>query len=180
MISCHQKGGVACTIRLARRQRDTPGPESVIRLDRDRQSGRRDPGLWLALPRCEPADAMISGWPIQCLSWTMIRRFSGSLPGSCRTWESVLRTAADASQALIVAEDARPAAVLVDIGLPDRDGTDLAYELSDLPWRPRVVLTSSDSEAFLAIELRDGHRELAFIPKEELAGGTLRRALLDG
>jgi CheY-like chemotaxis protein len=93
--------------------------------------------------------------------------------------ESV-RTAADASQALIVAEDARPAAVLVDIGLPDRDGTDLAYELSDLPWRPRVVLTSSDSEAFLAIEPRDGHRELAFIPKEDLAGGTLRRALLDG
>jgi CheY-like chemotaxis protein len=89
-------------------------------------------------------------------------------------------TAADASQALLVAEDARPAAVLVDIGLPDRDGTELAYELSDLPWRPRVVLTSSDSEAFLAIEPRDGHRALAFIPKEELAGDTLRRALLDG
>jgi DNA-binding response OmpR family regulator len=91
-----------------------------------------------------------------------------------------VKTAADASQALLVADDARPAAVLVDIGLPDRDGTDLAYELSDRPWQPRVVLTSSDSEAFLAIELRDGHRELAFIPKEDLAGDTLRRALLDG
>jgi CheY-like chemotaxis protein len=89
-------------------------------------------------------------------------------------------TAADASQALLVAAKARPAAVLVDIGLPDRDGTELAYDLSDLPWRPRVVLTSSDSEAFLAIEPRDGHRELAFIPKEELAGDTLQRALLDG
>ena len=89
-------------------------------------------------------------------------------------------TAADASQALLVAEGARPDAVLVDIGLPDRDGTDLAYELSDLPWRPRVVVTSSDSEAFLAIEPRDGRRELAFIAKEEVAGDTLRRALLDG
>jgi CheY-like chemotaxis protein len=89
-------------------------------------------------------------------------------------------TAADAAQALLVADDARPEAALVDIGLPDRDGTDLAYELSDLPWRPRVVLTSSDSEAFLAIEPRDAHRELAFIPKEELAGDTLRRALLEG
>jgi CheY-like chemotaxis protein len=89
-------------------------------------------------------------------------------------------TAADASQALLVAEAARPDAVLVDIGLPDRDGTDLAYELSDLPWRPRVVVTSSDSEAFLAIEPRDGRRELAFIAKEEVAGDTLRRALLDG
>ena len=93
--------------------------------------------------------------------------------------ESV-RTAADAAQALLVAQHARPDAVLVDIGLPDRRGTDLAYELSALPWRPRVVLTSSDSEAFLAIEPRDGHRELAFIAKEELAGDTLRRALLDG
>ena len=92
--------------------------------------------------------------------------------------ESV-RTAADASQALLVAQHARPDAVLVDIGLPDRDGTDLAYELSALPWRPRVVLTSSDSEAFLAIEPRDGHRELAFIAKVELAADTLREALSD-
>ena len=89
-------------------------------------------------------------------------------------------TAADASQAVVSAQDARPDAVLVDIGLPDRDGADLAYELSDLPWRPRVVVTSSDSEAFLAIEPRDGRRELAFIAKEELAGDTLRRVLLDG
>ena len=93
--------------------------------------------------------------------------------------ESV-RTAADASQALLVARDAQPGVALVDIGLPDRDGADLAYELSALPWRPRVVLTSSDSEAFLAVEPRDGHRELAFIAKEELAADTLRGALSDG
>ena len=92
--------------------------------------------------------------------------------------ESV-RTAADAAQALLVAQHARPDAVLVDIGLPDRNGTDLAYELSALPWRPRVVLTSSDSEAFLAIEPRDGHRELAFIAKVELDAETLREALSD-
>ena len=89
-------------------------------------------------------------------------------------------TAADAYHALLLAEDARPEAVLVDIGLPDRDGTDLAYELSDLPWRLHVVLTSSDSEAFLGIEPRDGQPELVFIANEELAGDTLRRALLDG
>ena len=83
-------------------------------------------------------------------------------------------TAPDAAQALLVAEHSRPDAVLIDIGLPDRDGTDLGYQLSDLPWRPRVVLTSSDSEAFLAIEPRDGARELAFVPKEELASETLR------
>jgi CheY-like chemotaxis protein len=93
--------------------------------------------------------------------------------------ESV-RTAMDASQALRVAEHARPDAVLVDVGLPDRDGSDLAYELSALPWRPRVVLTSSDSEAFLAIEPREDEREVAFIAKAELTANTLRRALVDG
>src|SRR5260370_31902951 len=93
--------------------------------------------------------------------------------------ESV-RTALDASQALLVAEDARPNAVLVDVGLPDRDGGDLAYELSALPWRPRVVLTSSDSEAYLAIEPREGRPEVAFIAKAELTANTLQRALGDG
>jgi CheY-like chemotaxis protein len=91
-----------------------------------------------------------------------------------------IATAGDAAEALKVARDSRPDAVLVDVGLPDRDGTDLAYELSDLPWRPRVVLTSSDSEAFLCIEPREGHQELTFIAKEELASDTLQRALIDG
>jgi CheY-like chemotaxis protein len=143
--------------------------------------GETEPGLWLALPpkpvrRCD--DQRVSD-PVLIVDndpafLGLVARILSDLG-----IESV-RTATDATQALLVAEDARPAAVLVDIGLPDRHGADLAYELSDLPWRPRVVLTSSDSEAFLAIGARDGHRELAFIPKEELAEDTLRRALLDG
>jgi CheY-like chemotaxis protein len=92
----------------------------------------------------------------------------------------VIATAADAAQALEVVEYARPDAVLVDVGLPDRDGIDLAGQLSELPWRPRVVLTSSDSEAFVAIEARGGGRPLPFIAKEELAGDTLRLALTAG
>jgi CheY-like chemotaxis protein len=82
-------------------------------------------------------------------------------------------TASDAAQALEVVRDCRPDAVIVDIGLPDRDGVDLAYELAELPWEPHIVLMSSDSEAFAVIELRDGHRRLPFIPKEELASDTL-------
>jgi DNA-binding NarL/FixJ family response regulator len=89
-------------------------------------------------------------------------------------------TAADAAQALKVAREARPAAVLVDVGLPDRNGIDLAYELAELPWRPRVVLTSSDSEAFVAIEPARGRRAPTFIAKEELDSETLQRVLTAG
>src|SRR4030081_1517383 len=89
----------------------------------------------------------------------------------------VVATAADAAQALAVVGHARPEAALVDVGLPDRDGIDLAYELSELPWAPRVVVTSSDSEAFVAMGTRDGQPRLPFIAKEDLATETLRHAL---
>jgi CheY-like chemotaxis protein len=89
----------------------------------------------------------------------------------------VVATASDAAQALEVSQTSRPDSMLVDVGLPDRDGIELAYELSALPWKPRVILTSSDREASVAIEPRRAQRKLPFIAKEELASDTLRRAL---
>jgi DNA-binding NarL/FixJ family response regulator len=91
----------------------------------------------------------------------------------------VVGTAADAGQALEIVADARPGAVLVDVGLPDRTGIDLAFELAELPWAPRIVLTSSDSEAHLAIRGRPGRSRPPFIAKEELDVESLRRALID-
>jgi DNA-binding NarL/FixJ family response regulator len=85
----------------------------------------------------------------------------------------VVATADDAAGAVGAANATRAAAMLVDVGLPDREGVDLAYELAALPWRPRVVLTSTDSDAGLAIEARDGRPMLPFIPKDELANGRL-------
>jgi hypothetical protein len=41
-----------------------------------------------------------------------------------------------------------------------------------------VVLTSTDTDAARAIEARDGHPKLPFVPKEELASAKLRRLLL--
>jgi DNA-binding NarL/FixJ family response regulator len=89
-----------------------------------------------------------------------------------------ISTAADAAQAIEVAHEVQPVAVLVDIGLPDRSGIDLAYELADLPWRPRVVLTSSDGEAFIAIEAELGRPPLSFIAKQALDAQTLGSVLL--
>jgi CheY-like chemotaxis protein len=88
-------------------------------------------------------------------------------------------TAANAAEALATVRESRPDVVLVDVGLPDRDGIDLAYELLELPWHPRVVLTSSDSDAILALDPHDGRPDLPFLGKEQLGGDVLQRTLLD-
>jgi CheY-like chemotaxis protein len=86
----------------------------------------------------------------------------------------------DAATALTQAEAKRPGAALVDVGLPDRDGIDLAFQLAALPWSPQVVLTSSDSDAGRGITIPDGGRAVPFLPKAELANGLLRGLLLEG
>jgi DNA-binding NarL/FixJ family response regulator len=85
----------------------------------------------------------------------------------------VVATANDAAGAVSAANATKPDAALVDVGLPDREGVDLAYELVELPWRPRVVLTSADSDAGYAIDVLDGRPTLPFIAKEDLANGRL-------
>jgi DNA-binding NarL/FixJ family response regulator len=67
----------------------------------------------------------------------------------------------------------RPAAVLLDVGLPDGDGITLAHTLSALPWRPRVVLTSSDADAAGPEAVRDCGAA-AFIAKLDLTDVALR------
>ncbi len=89
----------------------------------------------------------------------------------------VVATAEDAAGALSAAGDTKPDCALVDLGLPDREGVELAYELAELPWRPRVVLTSTDSDAGLGLNVADGRARLPFIAKEDLANGQLARLL---
>ena len=90
----------------------------------------------------------------------------------------VVATAEDVPAAIAAANATRPDAALVDVGLPDREGIELAFELAALPWLPRVVLTSSDWDAVGVPGARDGDRTLPFVPKEELASAKLRRLLL--
>jgi DNA-binding NarL/FixJ family response regulator len=73
----------------------------------------------------------------------------------------------------------RPDAALVDIGLPDGDGFELAQRLTGLSRPPRVVLISSDSDAANeAIARRMG--AAGFVPKDELLGPSLRRLIGGG
>jgi DNA-binding NarL/FixJ family response regulator len=89
------------------------------------------------------------------------------------TFGLVLAGEADTAKAALAAAGVlRPDAVLVDIGLPDGNGIALARELASLPWRPRIVLTSTNAEAATASEvLRSGAE--AFVPKDELPGAAL-------
>jgi DNA-binding NarL/FixJ family response regulator len=102
------------------------------------------------------------------------RRIAQRILAACGL--AVAGEADTAASALSVADDLRPEAVLVDVGLPDRDGVALARDLVALPWRPRVVLTSTNAEAATASEVRGSGAE-AFVPKDELPTAALETLL---
>jgi DNA-binding NarL/FixJ family response regulator len=90
----------------------------------------------------------------------------------------VVATAQDPASAIAAANATKPGGAIVDIGLPNREGIDLGYRLAALPWAPRVVLTSTDNDAFCADHDQAGRDRLPFLPKEELADGRLRALLM--
>jgi CheY-like chemotaxis protein len=92
----------------------------------------------------------------------------------------VVATALDAATALGVALELKPDAALVDIGLPDRDGVELARELIAMPWHPQVLLTSTDRDAAARISSDGSENGLVFIPKEDLPSAPLLRLLARG
>ena len=100
------------------------------------------------------------------------RRLAARLLASLGLGEVV--EAGTVASALETAERLRPVAALVDVGLPDGDGVELAARLAAMPWTPRVLVTSSD----LGAALRVG--PMPFIAKDQLADGVLRSRLADG
>jgi CheY-like chemotaxis protein len=100
------------------------------------------------------------------LAATTLRSWGYSVVGEAGTFAEAIERAA----ALL------PDAALVDIGLPDRDGFEVARALTGMPSGPRVVLISSDSDAANeATARRMG--AAGFVPKDELLGDSLRRLL---
>jgi DNA-binding NarL/FixJ family response regulator len=81
--------------------------------------------------------------------------------------------------AIAAAHALKPESALVDVGLPDGNGVALARELCALPWRPSVLLTSTDQHAASPEDVR-GSGASAFIAKDELPNAPLQRLLGDG
>jgi DNA-binding NarL/FixJ family response regulator len=89
----------------------------------------------------------------------------------------VIGESVDGASGLEAAQSLRPDFVLIDIGLPDVDGVELARRLPVDGWRPLVVLTSSRDARAYGRRLTDGP-SLGFIPKEQVSGAAIR-ALMD-
>jgi CheY-like chemotaxis protein len=89
---------------------------------------------------------------------------------------TVVGEADSVAAALAAAARLEPAAVLVDVELPDGDGITLARELAAMPWRPRIVLTSIDGDITTSGEARrTGAR--AFVNKADLPNASLAQLL---
>jgi two-component system response regulator DevR len=89
---------------------------------------------------------------------------------------TVIGEADGVATAMAAARDLHPDSALVDIRLGDGDGLALAKELSSLPWRPRVVLTSARPDAASPDEVRRCGAG-GFFPKDQLPNAPLKQLL---
>lgn len=89
----------------------------------------------------------------------------------------VVGEAPDGAGAIDATAQLHPEVVLLDVGLPDADGLDVAAQLVALgPLSPAVVLVSSrDPADFGPLVGRSGAR--GFIPKADLSGDRLAEVL---
>jgi CheY-like chemotaxis protein len=89
---------------------------------------------------------------------------------------TVIGEAETMAAALAAATRLEPSAFLVDVQLPDGDGVALARKLASLPWRPRVVLTSTNRDVTTSDEARDAGAQ-GFVHKSDLPGAPLAKLL---
>jgi DNA-binding NarL/FixJ family response regulator len=85
---------------------------------------------------------------------------------------TVVGVASSSTEALQLARDLRPDAILVDIDLGDESGLDLARELAASGAAP-VVLISAYPESELA-DLIVASPAVGFVSKSQLSGGIIR------
>jgi CheY-like chemotaxis protein len=96
-----------------------------------------------------------------------------------RSWgHEVVGGAGSVAEAMTRVTELRPDTVLLDVGLPDGDGFQLTECLCQMPWRPRVLLISSDADAATDAEARRAGA-IGFACKSEMPGTQFQR-MLDG
>jgi DNA-binding NarL/FixJ family response regulator len=89
---------------------------------------------------------------------------------------SVVGEADSCATGFVSTAELHPEAVLLDVGLPDGNGIELARRLTALPCRPRVVLTSVDPDAATPEDVT-WSGAVGFTPKDQLPGAGLRLLL---
>lgn len=162
------------------RRSGKPYPREGVSAEPD-CGGRASPRPWasfgFSLPECERSGEMIAAMERSILvvdDDPTFRELARRILADAGL--KVVAEADSAAAAISAAKAMKPEGALVDVDLPDRDGIALAQELTALPWRPRVVLTSVDPDAAAPDDVRRSGA-LAFFPKAELANGTLRSLL---
>ena len=88
----------------------------------------------------------------------------------------VVGQAGSAAAGMAAARAIEPEAILLDVMLPDGAGVVPARSFAALPWRPRVLLTSSSPDAVALNEI-DATGVIGFVPKNELPDAPLERLL---
>jgi DNA-binding NarL/FixJ family response regulator len=91
---------------------------------------------------------------------------------------TIVGEAADGASGLAAARRMQPDLVLLDIGLPDVEGFEVARELGLEVPPPFIVLTSSREASAYGPRIA-ASPTLGFIPKDELSGAAIR-ALVPG
>jgi DNA-binding NarL/FixJ family response regulator len=91
----------------------------------------------------------------------------------------VVGEASSTDEAIALAVELEPDAVLLDVNLPDGDGVTLASALFARARPPRVLLTSTDPDAVSTWEL-ESCGAIGFVPKARIARVDLDRYLKVG
>jgi DNA-binding NarL/FixJ family response regulator len=86
----------------------------------------------------------------------------------------VVGEAADGASALELAAELDPELVLLDVGLPDTNGFEIAERLAR--GRTKVILTSSREQRDLGSRVRSSGA-LGFVPKDRISGEALSALL---
>jgi two-component system, NarL family, nitrate/nitrite response regulator NarL len=113
--------------------------------------------------------------PVRCLLVDDLRTFLDAARGLLdRDGVAIAGTASSTAEALVQASSLSPDVAVIDIGLGDENGFDLARQLAERGIA--VIMTSASAESDYADLIADSPAA-GFLPKAELSAARIRRLL---